>query len=268
MKNILLILIVAIFSINIFYTVDAKTGSNNTTIEKLFAGTDKEKAVLYYTMASTCSELKDHEGAIKYYTKAIELNPKMVGAYIGRAKDCGDIGDWQCSLENYETLKEMYPEEHFFYHMASLYKTNTKDFDGAMKDIDKAIELLGKPDSSYYAQKAWIYSEKREYENAIEYLKKSLQISPNDGYALGLYLFMADANKDYKNVINISRRLLKVDPAAKYNHALYATYAKALYKTGKKKQALKQIEKAIEIEPSDKDYYTYKEKIIKNEKFD
>ena len=77
---------------------------------------------------------------------------------------------------------------------------------------------------------------------------------------------MADANEDYKNVIKISRRLLKVDPEAKYNYALYATYAKALYKTGKKKQALEQIDKAIEIEPSDKDYPMYKDKMLKGEK--
>lgn len=267
MKKILFILIAIIFSMNIC-AVNAETGSNDSTLEKLLTGSDEERAVIYYTMASTYSELKDHKSAVEYYTKAIELNPKMIGAYVGRAKDCGDMGDWQCSLENYETLKKMYPKEHFFYHMASLYKTNTKDLDGAMKDIDKAIELLGKPDSSYYAQKAWVYSEKREYENAIEYLKKSLQINPNDGYALGLYLFMANANEDYKNVIKISRRLLKVDPAAKYNYALYATYAKALYKTGKKKQALEQIDKAIEIEPSDKDYPMYKEKMLKGEKID
>ena len=217
-------------------------------------------------MANVYSELKDHENAIKYYTKAIELNPKFVQAYIGKAKDCGDLRNWQCSLDNYEALKKMYPDEPFFYYMSALYKTNTKDLDGAMEDIDKAISIIKKPDATYYTQKAWIYYEKNDYNNAVEYLRKSLKIDSNNGYALGLFMFMAADNEDYKMVIKTARRLLKVDPAADCNHALYATYAKALYLTGKKKEALTQIEKAIEIEPSDEDYPALKDKMLKGEK--
>ena len=96
-------------------------------MEKLLTGNNEENAVIYYGMANVYSELKDHENAIKYYTKAIELNPKFVQAYIGKAKDCGDLRNWQCSLDNYEALKKMYPDEPFFYYMSALYKTNTKD---------------------------------------------------------------------------------------------------------------------------------------------
>ena len=265
MKKILLALIALTFTMNICCTANANSNNLGSVFKKLHTGTDEERAAKYYVMASACSKLKDHKSAIEYYSMAIELNPKMVEAYIGRAKDCGDIGNWQCSLENYETLKKMYPDNHIFYHMSSLYKTNTRDLDGAMEDIDKAISMVKKPNSAYYAQKAWVYLEKKESKNAIEYLKKSLKIDPNDGYALGLYMYIAYANEDYNGVIRLSRRLLKYDPSAKYNPALYAIYSKALYKKGKKTEALKQIEKAIEIEPHDKEYLLQKEKMQKDE---
>ena len=156
----------------------------------------------------------------------------------------------------------MYPDDPNSYWATSLYKTNTKDMDGAMADIDKAIELSKKPNATYYSQKAWIYLEKKDYPNAKEYLKKALQINPNDGYALGLLVCMASENEAYDTVIKYSRRLFKYDPSSRYNHALYAMYARALYKKGKKKEALKQIEKAIEIEPSDKDHQQLKEEIL------
>ena len=79
MKKILFILIAIIFSMNIC-AVNAETGSNDSTLQKLLTGSDEERAVIYYTMASTYSELKDHKSAVEYYTKAIELNPKMNGA--------------------------------------------------------------------------------------------------------------------------------------------------------------------------------------------
>ena len=216
-------------------------------------------------MANTFSELKDHENAIKYYTKAIELNPKMVQAYVGRAKDCGDMGDYKCSLDNYEVIKKMYPNDPDSYWATSLYKTNTKDLEGAMADIDKAISMVNKPNATYYAQKAWVYLEKEEYDNATEYLRKALKTDINDGYALGLFVFMAADNDDYDMVIKISRRLFKYNSCVKDNHALYAIYAKALYKKGKKKEALKQIEKAMVIEPYNTDYPKLKEKMSKGE---
>ena len=40
---------------------------------------------------------------------------------------------------------------------------------------------------------------------------KALEIDPNDGYALGLYKFMAYENKAYDKVIEISKKMLKVD---------------------------------------------------------
>ena len=206
--------------------------------------------------------------AIQAFSEAIKLDPKFVDPYVKCAKICGDIGNYKCSLENYRTLTKMYPENHFFWHMSSLYKTNTKDLEGAMKDIDKAISLIKKPNSSYLAQKAWVYLEQKDYEKAKEYLLKSLEIDPNDGYALGLYMFMANDNEAYDRVIEVAKKMLKVDPTAKYNHALYSTYARALYKTGNKKQALRQIEKAIKLNPLDKDYPAIKEKMLKEVKID
>lgn len=268
MKKILLILAILFLAINTcsaknMYLYDTpKTLSN----DNLFLSDTKKNAYMYFETAKKYSELKDHKNAITYYTKAIELYPDFVQAYVGRAKDCGDIENWQCSLDNYEILKKMHPYNHRFYYMASLYKTNLRDLDSAMEDIDKAIAMVKKPNSEYYAQKAWVYIEKDDYNNAILYLNKSLKINPKDGYAWGVCMFISYDNEDYNQVIKIARKLLKQDPSAKYNPALYATYAEALYKTGKKQKALKQIEKSIEIEPNDTSYQKLKEKFLKDEK--
>ncbi len=219
----------------------------------------------YYMLASAYSELKDHDNAIKYYTKAIELNPKMVNAYLGRAKDCGDKGDYKCSLENFEALKKMFPEKPYFYWATSLYKSNTKNLIGAMKDIDKAISMINEPNATYYAQKAWIYFYENDSDNCFKYLRKALEINPDDGYALGLFMYAAYNNKDYEEVIKTAEKLINCDESSKYNHALYSTYAKALYKKGYKEKALQNIDYALELEPKNKKYQQYKEKMLSND---
>ncbi len=220
---------------------------------------------IYMVLANIYSDTQDHKNAIAAYTKAIELNPKLVKAYVGRAKDCGDIGDYKCSLENYEILKKMYPNNPLYYHMTSLYKTNTKDLDGAMADIDKAISMVKKPEAAFYSQKAWVYLEKKEYKEAIKYAKEALKINPKDGYTQGLLVCMAYENQNYNMVIDAAQKSIKYDETSKFNHVLYSLYAKALYKTGKKEEAIEKIEYAIKIAPENKDYQETKAKMIAGE---
>ena len=222
----------------------------------------------YTLLGMNYADQRKVDKAIQAFTKAIELDPTFIEAYVKRAKICGDVGDYKCSLDNYKILTKMFPENHFFWHMSSIYKTNTRDLEGAMKDIDKAISLFKKPNPSYIAQKAWVYLEQKDYENSKKYLLEALKIDPNDGYALLLYKVMAYDNKAYDKVIEISKKMLKVDPTANCNHALFYTYARALYNTGQKKQALQQIEKAIQLNPLDQDYSRIKEKMLKNENID
>ena len=44
----------------------------------------QDKAVEYYNNGNAKLHLKDYQGAIKDYTKAIELNPDAEGAYYNR----------------------------------------------------------------------------------------------------------------------------------------------------------------------------------------
>ena len=267
MKKLFLILTAVCIILNIYCIANADIDNKNTALyEKLLTGSDEENAVIYYTMASAYSELKDHENAIKYYTKAIELNPKMVGAYIGKAKDCGDIGNYECSLENFEALKSMYPDDPNFYWATSLYKTNTKNLDGAMADIDKALSMVKKPDATFYAQKAWVYLEKKDYKNTIKWVNKALKRDCKDEYTLGLITVMLYENDRFADVLEITNFNLKHGRIIKDNYVLLLLRAKALYYTGQKDEALKQMEDVIKLVPEKEEYLLIKEKMQKDEK--
>ena len=64
-----------------------------------------------------------------------------------------------------------------------------------------------------------------------------------------------DHHISYDMVIKFSRRLFKYNSCVKDNHALYAIYAKALYKKGKKKHSFNEILKCIcDVSGSRRDY--------------
>lgn len=243
-----------------------KEGNSKEALKYLIKSFELEPTdKICMVIAQIYSETHEHQKAVEYYTKAIELNPKLVEAYIGRAKDCGDIGNYKCSLENYEILKNMYPNNPLYYFMTSLYKTNTKDLDGAMADIDKAISMIKKPDATFLSQKAWVYLEKKEYKNAIKYAQKALKFNPQNGYTLGLLVYMAYDSEDYELVIQTAQKCFKYDATTKDNHALLVTYSKALYKKGNTKEAIKQIEYAIKLAPQKAEYKEIQAKMQKGE---
>lgn len=269
MKKILLALIAFLITINTCCMANITQNNQDSLLfRKLLTGSDEDKAIIYYQMAKSYSENNEHENAIKYYTKAIELNPKLVQAYIDRAKDCGDMGDYKCSLENYEMVKKLYPNNPNVYWATSLYKTNTKDLDGAMEDIDTAISMVKRPEASYYAQKAWVYLEKKDYENAIKWVKKALRRDYKDEYTLGLLTVMTFENARYDDVLRITKDSLKYGKVAKENYVLLMLRARALYYTGQKDEAVKQMEDVIKFVPENEEYKTLKDKMQKGVKID
>jgi len=104
--------------------------------------------------------------------------------------------------------------------------------------------------------------EDRDYDNATKYAQEALRINPHDGYTLGLFIFMAYENQDYKAVIRTAKKSFKYDKTAKYNHTLYSVYAKALYHLGKNKEAIKQLDCAIKLAPNNKAYLNLKELML------
>lgn len=284
MKNIkgFLVVLVTVFTvINFNCIVNAKLSNNDNQgfgkmlsaesdkqgVEDLITG-DNEKIRFYFELADTYMKQQDYENAIKYYSKVIELNDDCLPAYSGKAFCCSRLKDNKCALENYDVLKKAYPDDPELYWYTSMLKDELKDLDGAMQDIDKAISMVKKPNAKYYAQKAMVHTDRKEHDKAVEYIEKALKIDPHNPITLGAYMFMAVDNDNYKEVIKISKFLLKHDSRVEKNSVLYCLYAGALYNTGDKKNAIKKIDKAIQLEPNNKDYLEMKEKMIKGEKID
>lgn len=115
-----------------------------------------DEAMPYFSMAIVFHHLGELEPAYENYTKAIELNHKMIDAYFNRA---------QVILADKEA--------------------NNAKLKSAISDFDKAIELDPKfIDALYY--KATVQKKLEDYKGAIETLDKVLAIEPKAIYSNAL----------------------------------------------------------------------------------
>jgi len=117
----------------------------------------------------------DCEGAIADHTRAIELNPDQYGAYSNRGNANLFMGNYEEAIEDFTTAVEL-NFKHFGLYLNRAYaRERTGDYEGAIDDLTKAIELNpGFPDA--YNNRGWVYIKQEKYLDTIVDLNKALSI--------------------------------------------------------------------------------------------
>jgi len=103
----------------------------------------------YFNSGLTKSNKQDYKGAIQDYSKAIELDPKLVKAYVNRGLAKANIKDYREAIQDYSKAIELDPKLAKTYESRGLAKANIKDYRGAIQDFTKAIELNPNLDKAY-----------------------------------------------------------------------------------------------------------------------
>ncbi len=133
--------------------------------------------IAYYASLAAM-KMEDYPSVLKYAPKA--KDDKEVGKYamefVSTAlKAEGDTVKWIASLQ--EGVQK-YPEHPFFFGNLIDYYSNNKKYDEAMAFAD---EMLAKdPQNAFNLYvKGYLYHNMGDYDNAIEYYKKTIEADPN-----------------------------------------------------------------------------------------
>ena len=151
-----------------------------------------------------------------------------------------------------ETKKELNIRKGAFYYFnESQLKYNAKDYQGALLDLNKTIEL--NPNFfMYYYNRANIKLKLRDYEGSINDCNKALEIIPNFVLAYNVRALSKSKIKDYSGAINDFNKSIEIDTnfASAYNgRGLVKASLKDI--TG----AINDFDKAIQIEPKNELFY-------------
>ncbi len=125
------------------------------------------------------SELKDYEGAIADYTKAIEIQPNNEDAYHNRGIAKGYRKDYNGAIIDFTNVIRIDPNYELAYYNRGNAKDDLKDFNGAISDYNKAIKL-NPNNSNTYNNRGIAKGHLKDYNGAITDYNRAIDITPED----------------------------------------------------------------------------------------
>jgi tetratricopeptide (TPR) repeat protein len=155
--------------------------------------------------------LKKYKKAEKNYSKAIYIDPEIMGAYLNR----------------------------------SIVRENLDDIDGAIKDCNKAIQL-NNFSAHAFGNRGYLKFKKEEYDEAIKDYNRALKIEPENTRVLMARAFTNYQLKDLQGTMDDYNKVLEIDP----NNA-HCYYNRALLKSeiGDYNSAIEDFNNVLEMNP-------------------
>jgi tetratricopeptide (TPR) repeat protein len=132
----------------------------------------------YFNKAYGKNEIKDYQGAIEDYTKAIEINPNYSEAYNNRGTVKTNFKDYKGAIEDYTKAIGINSNYSDAYNSRGTAKSILEDYRGAIADYTKAIEI-NPNDSEAYNYRGDSKVQLKDYQGAIEDYTKAIELNPN-----------------------------------------------------------------------------------------
>lgn len=117
------------------------------------------------------------ERAIEDYTKALQINPRLVQAYVNREAARDGRGGFNGAIADYTRALEINPRLVEPYVCRAFVRKSKGDLDGAIVDCTKAMQVNPKLTEAY-ANRAGARCAKGDIRGAIEDLHKALEVAP------------------------------------------------------------------------------------------
>ena len=126
-----------------------------------------------------CFLENDYSKAIEYHSRAIELYPENVSAYLNRGNAWTRKEEFNRALSDYTRALKLTPQDSRLYQYRGGVFAIMGDYDRALEDFGRAMELS--PDNSgLYIRRGLIWSKKGEVDKAIKDYEKAHDLDPSD----------------------------------------------------------------------------------------
>jgi|GEM_PF-1704782 len=230
-------------------------------VNKLLNAPTTESSLNYINLGKNYYSKSEYELAIQNFDKAIAINPNNFESYYYLGIIYAEIENHPFALEAFNKALELNPDH--AESKASLEcilainaaNEQTNDAPAIVKEPEVEAEKASDENEEDYYNIAMNHSEKGEYYQAIENLKKSLKINPVYGKSkTALYSIMQSINKSNdtgKNLVdNVLEARKTVEANKEETEEYYYKLAMDYSETGEYYKAMENLQKSLKINPN------------------
>jgi len=177
---------------------------------------------LYRLLGQWLAQNQKWDEAIAVFTEIIRLEndpERKAGGYTKRGLVSLSKGDYDRAIADYDKAIELNPQDAAAYGVRALVYIIKGDHDHAITDYDKAIKL-NPTDAAAYRKRGLAYGFKGDYDRVIADCDKAIELNPQDAAAYGnrgcAYIFKGD----YDRAITDCDKAIELNPQ---NAAAYGT---------------------------------------------
>lgn len=223
----------------------------NENINKLSATDWYEKGV---------SMLTDNEGSIKAFTKAIELNPRMVEAYLFRGMNYIALLKYHEGVDDsnkaIELIEKLPSKESIFFAYANraFGYANIGNYKQAIDDSNRAIKLCPFPDGPWlsfaYLARGFSYGMSGKYQEAVRDFDKALSSDPKSVMTAVVYMYRGHAHSaigNFKQAVVDYNMYIKLAQQPFINADVYNSLGNAYTKLGNYEKAIENVKIAARL---------------------
>lgn len=211
-------------------------------------------AIAWNNRGAAKSWLNQMKEALDDYNKAIELNPRYAKAYENRGAALSALGDKEKSRQDFQRAEKIIRSnmgaDKIIDEVLALNKRG--EFNAALELLNQAAELY--PDNQFvFVNRGNLYKDAfRDYEAAIADYNKTIELNPkfswsyhNRAIALGRLKRWDEAIADYGRAIELDQNY-----ASAYNGRAWS-----YCQIGKFEEALVDADRAIKLKPNEANFF-------------
>ncbi|MBN1413615.1 MAG: tetratricopeptide repeat protein [Bacteroidales bacterium] len=215
-----------------------------------------QNAKQYYKTGLTFIEAQNFNDAIDQFSKAVQVDPDYVEAYIERARTYQTINDIEKAAEDYDRALVFKKKNKNLFLEASTINYKMAKYDKALELVKEAIDLDSKCDEAYQLQ-CKILLGKEDFSGALISINKAIFLKDNaeNNYYHGV---VSEMMKNYNQAELDYEKALAKD--RKYIDA-YLSLANLRLQLNKLNQAIDHCNSVLRINPKNKDAFLIRSKV-------
>ena len=192
------------------------------------------------------SEARKPADKIRWYTRAIELDPNMVNALNNRGNAYFGEGKYDEAILDFAKAISMDPEQPRTYCNRGGAYLRKGEYDQAIRDCSKAIEL-DPTLAQAYDNRALAYSKKGDTRQAIHDYTKAIEVAPRFARAYECRGGAHYTLGDYDQAIEDLSKAIRLEPG---RARTYDFRGRAYYKKNDCERAIRDFTAAVERDPN------------------